>query len=130
MKPSRSIDQKLMATSSSQDTKGVQAQDRRREHHRLRQEDIRSGCWGAEIRPVGKKVSCHRLAGASEQRIDMEAKYSEAWRYQGVFTRFNRFKNALPGLGIATVAFAAYCGYEYFFLEVKHHGEGHESDHH
>ena len=32
----------------------------------------------------------------------------DAWRYQGQFTRFNRFKNAFPGLGIATVAFALY----------------------
>ncbi|KAJ9154984.1 hypothetical protein NKR23_g2427 [Pleurostoma richardsiae] len=54
----------------------------------------------------------------------------EAWRYSGLFSRRNRFKNALPGLGIATVAFAAYCGYEYFFLKDEHHGEGHGEAHH
>jgi NADH dehydrogenase (ubiquinone) 1 beta subcomplex subunit 3 len=49
---------------------------------------------------------------------------SEAWRYTGPFTRFNRFKNAFPGLGIATVAFAVYCGYEYVFLKEEPHSEG------
>jgi NADH dehydrogenase (ubiquinone) 1 beta subcomplex subunit 3 len=55
---------------------------------------------------------------------------SEAWRYKGIFTRYNRFKGAFPGLGIATVAFAAYCGYEYMFLKDDHHAEGHGEDHH
>ncbi len=53
--------------------------------------------------------------------------YSEAWRYTGPFTRWNRFKGAFPGLGIATVAFAAYCGYEYLFLNDDHHGHGEAS---
>jgi NADH dehydrogenase (ubiquinone) 1 beta subcomplex subunit 3 len=47
--------------------------------------------------------------------------YSEAWRYTGRFSRFNRFKSAFPGLGIATVAFAGYCLYEHFFMTEKHH---------
>ncbi|KAI1004922.1 hypothetical protein K3495_g3294 [Podosphaera aphanis] len=51
----------------------------------------------------------------------------EAWRYSGPFTRASRFKNAFPGLGIATVAFAIYCGYESFFLNEK---LGHEENHH
>jgi NADH dehydrogenase (ubiquinone) 1 beta subcomplex subunit 3 len=56
----------------------------------------------------------------------------EAWRYTGQFSRLNRFKNSFPGLGIATVAFAAYCGYEYLFLSDDHHGhsEGHGGEHH
>ena len=57
----------------------------------------------------------------------------ESWRYTGPFTRFNRFKSAFPGLGIATVAFAAYCGYEYLFLQDEHHGHkdvGHVEGHH
>ena len=56
----------------------------------------------------------------------------EAWRYTGQFTRWNRFKGSFPGLGIATVAFAAYCGYEYMFLNDDHgHGEGgHGEGHH
>ena len=57
---------------------------------------------------------------------------SEAWRYEGVFTRWNRYSSALPGLGIATVAFTGYCAYEYFFLNDDHHAEGHgkEEEHH
>lgn len=57
--------------------------------------------------------------------------HSEAWRYQGTFSRWNRFKSGFPGLGIATVAFAGYCTYEYFFLnDAHHHGEGHGESHH
>ncbi|KAF8463668.1 hypothetical protein BDZ91DRAFT_644378, partial [Kalaharituber pfeilii] len=47
---------------------------------------------------------------------------SETWRYTGPFTRFNRFKGGLPGLGTATVAFTIYCAYEYLFLSDSHHG--------
>jgi NADH dehydrogenase (ubiquinone) 1 beta subcomplex subunit 3 len=51
---------------------------------------------------------------------------SEAWRYTGRFSRLNRFRNALPGFGIATVAFAGYCLYEHFFMQDDHHhGGGH-----
>ncbi|AOW26530.1 hypothetical protein MEM_00866 [Candida albicans L26] len=49
----------------------------------------------------------------------------DAWRYQGQFTRFNRFKNAFPGLGIATVAFALYCGYEQLVLKKDDHHDEH-----
>jgi NADH dehydrogenase (ubiquinone) 1 beta subcomplex subunit 3 len=56
---------------------------------------------------------------------------SEAWRYTGQFSRFNRFKNAFPGLGIASVAFAGYCAYEYLFIKDEHHhAEGHGEQHH
>jgi len=56
---------------------------------------------------------------------------AEAWRYTGPFTRFNRFKGAFPGLGIATVAFAGYCAYEYMFLKDDHgHGEAEHGDGH
>lgn len=61
---------------------------------------------------------------------------SEAWRYTGPFTRANRFKGCFPGLGTATVAFAIYCGVEYFFFpaNVHHgeegHGEAHGEEHH
>ncbi|TVY67502.1 hypothetical protein LSUE1_G005340 [Lachnellula suecica] len=54
----------------------------------------------------------------------------EAWRYTGPFTRWNRLKSSFPGLGIATVAFAVYCGYEYLFLKDDHHDEGHGEGHH
>ncbi|TGZ83857.1 hypothetical protein EX30DRAFT_338455 [Ascodesmis nigricans] len=52
---------------------------------------------------------------------------SEVWRYTGPFTRWNRFKGAFPGLGIASVAFAGYCVYEQLFMKEEHghHGEGH-----
>ncbi|KAG4406655.1 hypothetical protein JTP64_004039 [Candida tropicalis] len=50
----------------------------------------------------------------------------DAWRYEGQFSRFNRFKNAFPGLGIATVAFTLYCGYEKFIMKKdEHHDEHH-----
>ncbi|RPB26858.1 hypothetical protein L211DRAFT_804467 [Terfezia boudieri ATCC MYA-4762] len=56
----------------------------------------------------------------------------ETWRYAGPFTRWNRFKMALPGLGTATVAFAAYCAYEALFMkdDHQHGGEHHGKDHH
>lgn len=55
---------------------------------------------------------------------------SEAWRYTGPFTRFNRFKGAFPGLGIATVAFAGYCVFEWAFLSKDHgHNDGHGDAH-
>lgn len=55
----------------------------------------------------------------------------EAWRYEGQFTRRNRLRYSFPGLGIATVAFAAYCGYEYMFLQDDHgHAEGGHGDGH
>ncbi|PFH55928.1 hypothetical protein XA68_17380 [Ophiocordyceps unilateralis] len=50
---------------------------------------------------------------------------AEAWRYTGTFSRWNRFKNALPGLGTAIVAFTAYCLYEHFFMEDEHHDDSH-----
>ncbi|KAI1495596.1 NADH-ubiquinone oxidoreductase B12 subunit family-domain-containing protein [Biscogniauxia marginata] len=57
---------------------------------------------------------------------------AEAWRYTGTWSRWNRFKGAFPGLGIATVAFAVYLGYEQLFLkdEHHHHAEGHGEEHH
>jgi len=55
---------------------------------------------------------------------------AETWRYTGPFTRWNRFKGAFPGFGIAAVAFAGYCVYEAVFLKEAHHGEGHGEEHH
>ena len=57
---------------------------------------------------------------------------SEHWRYTGPFTRFNRFKGTLPGLGTATVAFTIYCAYEYLFMKDEHHGHSkhdHKEEH-
>ena len=57
--------------------------------------------------------------------------YSEAWRYTGPFSRWNRFKGLFPGLGTATVLFAGYLAYEQVFLSKDHeHGHGHEESHH
>ncbi|KAI9893116.1 MAG: hypothetical protein M1814_000664 [Vezdaea aestivalis] len=66
-------------------------------------------------------------AGAKPPANDPWAR-AEAWRYTGPFTRWNRFRGSFPGLGIATVAFATYCGYEYMFLKDEHResSSGHE----
>ncbi|KAG0169386.1 hypothetical protein DFQ28_003694 [Apophysomyces sp. BC1034] len=45
----------------------------------------------------------------------------EAWRKHPLFSKTSNFKTMFPGLGIATVAFTAYCGFEYFFLKDKKH---------
>lgn len=50
--------------------------------------------------------------------------YSEAWRYQGHFTRWNRFKGALPGFGTATVLFGVYLAYEALFMKDNHKHSG------
>ena len=64
------------------------------------------------------------------RRDSADTMVREAWRYSGPFTRWNRFKGSFPGLGIATVAFAVYCGYEYMFLQEDVHAEGHGEEHH
>ncbi|KAK2786493.1 hypothetical protein FQN52_007798 [Onygenales sp. PD_12] len=77
--------------------------------------------------PTGFDMKTYKAAAhprSTWAKRDPWARY-EAWRYTGPFSRWNRFKNGLPGLGIATVAFAAYCGYEWAFLTPEHHGEGH-----
>ncbi|WLF76799.1 hypothetical protein PVL30_000503 [Lodderomyces elongisporus] len=56
----------------------------------------------------------------------------DAWRYEGQFSRYNRFRNAFPGLGIAIVAFSGYCLAEKFLFPPKHddhHEAGHEEHH-
>lgn len=49
----------------------------------------------------------------------------DAWRYQGQFSRLNRFKSGFPGFGIAVVAFTGYCVYEQIFLKKDHHDDHH-----
>ncbi|GAB7342479.1 hypothetical protein MBLNU457_g0677t1 [Dothideomycetes sp. NU457] len=73
-----------------------------------------------------------KFAAASGQHANDPWKRYEAWRYTGPFSRFNRFRGAFPGLGIATVAFAGYLAYEAVFVKDEHgHGEiGHGKDHH
>ncbi|KAI9762666.1 MAG: hypothetical protein M4579_000284 [Chaenotheca gracillima] len=65
-----------------------------------------------------------KLAQSSGQPARDPWARAEHWRYTGPFTRFNRLRGSFPGLGIATVAFAAYCGYEYVFLKDDHSGHG------
>ncbi|KAL2128130.1 hypothetical protein VTI74DRAFT_9622 [Chaetomium olivicolor] len=70
------------------------------------------------------------LAATGTPRYDPWER-NEAWRYTGRFSRWNRFKNSVPGFGIATVAFAGYCLYEHFFMQDDHHhGSGHGKEHH
>ncbi|KAL1878808.1 hypothetical protein VTK73DRAFT_7461 [Phialemonium thermophilum] len=70
------------------------------------------------------------VAAAESRRYDPWER-AEAWRYTGIFSRWNRYRRALPGLGIGTAAFAAYCAYEYYFLKDEHqHGESHGESHH
>ena len=42
---------------------------------------------------------------------------SEAWRYTGPFTRWNRFKHSFPGFGIGLGAFLVYSAYEAAFVK-------------
>jgi len=82
---------------------------------------------------MGKSVSTNLhqtlLERLAERQTNMTWN-SEAWRYTGPFTRWNRFKGAFPGLGIATVAFTAYVVYEQLFLKDDHHSSGHGEEHH
>lgn len=84
---------------------------------------------------MGKSVSTylHSALLNTRQLAESEAEIlenSEAWRYTGPFTRWNRFKGAFPGLGIATVAFTVYVVYEQIFLKDDHHSSGHGEEHH
>ncbi|GAA5797001.1 NADH-ubiquinone oxidoreductase B12 subunit family-domain-containing protein [Helicostylum pulchrum] len=45
----------------------------------------------------------------------------EAWRKSPIFSKTSNIRTMFPGLGIATVAFAAYCTYEHFVLDKKSH---------
>ncbi|KAF2637770.1 hypothetical protein P280DRAFT_376770, partial [Massarina eburnea CBS 473.64] len=63
-------------------------------------------------------------AAAGNAKGDPWERY-ERWRYTGPFTRWNRLKGSFPGLGTASVAFAAYCVAEQLFFadEHEHHDE-------
>lgn len=45
----------------------------------------------------------------------------DAWRYEGQFSRLNRFKAAFPGFGIAVGAFSLYLAYEKLVLKKDEH---------
>ncbi|KAM5456257.1 hypothetical protein MaudCBS49596_001278 [Microsporum audouinii] len=81
--------------------------------------------------PTGFDMKTFKAAASptSEWALRDPWKRNEAWRYTGPFSRWNRFKTGFPGLGIATVAFAIYCGYEYAFLNDNHHSHKEEGHH-
>ncbi|KEZ44828.1 hypothetical protein SAPIO_CDS2949 [Scedosporium apiospermum] len=86
---------------------------------------------GAKPNITGFDISKLRAAAGTPKYDPWER--TEAWRYRGPFTRWNRFKGTLPGLGTATVAFTIYCLYEHFFLNDEHHhghSEGHGTEKH
>lgn len=63
------------------------------------------------------------IKAAGQPKYDAWERH-EAWRYQGPYTKWNRFKGALPGLGIASIAFTGYCVFEKLFE--GNHECGHE----
>ncbi len=76
---------------------------------------------------LGKRVSAIRL---QQEHKSILTNDSEAWRYSGPFTRWNRLKGAFPGFGIAAVAFTGYVIFEAVFLKDSHgHAEGHGDKH-
>ena len=68
----------------------------------------------------------------SHVQTDTNTMQSEAWRYTGPFTRYQRFRGLFPGFGIGLAAFAGYMVYEQVFMSSGHaHAEvGHEEGHH
>ncbi|KAH7116993.1 NADH-ubiquinone oxidoreductase B12 subunit family-domain-containing protein [Dendryphion nanum] len=80
-------------------------------------------------RPSITGFDSKKFAAASGSPANDPWARAEAWRYTGPFTRFNRFKKALPGLGTASVAFAVYLAYEHFFLKEEHGHHGADAHH-
>lgn len=77
---------------------------------------------------MGEEVSINEFVWHA---FGVDESYSEAWRYSGPFTRWNRFRRALPGFGIAVVAFSGYLVVEQLFLkDSQGHGEAQEEGHH
>ncbi|ODQ48156.1 hypothetical protein PICMEDRAFT_15973 [Pichia membranifaciens NRRL Y-2026] len=48
-------------------------------------------------------------------------KKRDAWRYQGVFSKSQRFKGLFPGFYIGLGAFVAYSVYEDYLAPKPHH---------
>lgn len=91
--------------------------------HRLRPKEacrsIRTTCE----RPMEEIVCLGTAHRHKRSRLTIS---SEAWRYSGPFTRFNRFKGSLPGLGIGAGAFGIYLVVDALFLKDDHaHGNDH-----
>lgn len=97
-------------------------------YHGLRHPSHAGRSRPTQVRPLGETVS--QPVSVFPNRQVLTTGHSEAWRYRGVFTRWNRFKGGLPGFGIAAVAFTAYCIYEHYFLSDPHHKDSHGTEHH
>lgn len=95
-------------------------------HQRVQGRGQSAICLGKE-RSLGSKVRSKLYPWWVWIVRDPNDFCSEAWRYTGPFSRWNRFKRLFPGLGTATVLFAGYCVYEQLFLKDSH---GHKEDHH
>ncbi|EPQ67208.1 hypothetical protein BGT96224_139, partial [Blumeria graminis f. sp. tritici 96224] len=81
--------------------------------------------WGPKPNLTG--FNPRTLAAAAGSPVNDPWARNEAWRYTGPFSRASRLRNNFPGLGIATVAFIVYCGYEHFFLKNDHESSNLES---
>ncbi len=114
-----------MMAQSTEGSPGRQGQ-----HYGLQHACLQGGCRQGPLRPLGESVRRHPMNhppvanGLLTPWAD-----SDAWRFQGHFTRWNRYRGTLPGLGTATVLFAGYCTYEHFFMQDEHH-HGEEEAHH
>lgn len=135
-------DKSLTSDIHQQDTPSAASEA---QHHRLRRQGVLPRRHPAALRPLGESVSPTpplppprpsvrpvKAGWLSSASLTDRARTrnSETWRYTGTFSRWNRFKGAFPGLGIATVAFVAYLGYEQLFLKEDHHGDAHGEGHH
>ncbi|ATY67273.1 NADH-ubiquinone oxidoreductase B12 [Cordyceps militaris] len=94
------------------------------EHHIV---PVLRAAQGGKANITGFSMRAFKEAAGSARYDPWER--ADAWRTQGPFTRWNRFRNTLPGLGTATVLFAGYCTYEHFFMQDEHH-HGEEAAHH
>lgn len=103
--------------------------------HRLRPPEIRRLRRSTRQRSVGAPVRfpslpCTPPSLARTSTNETSLCDSEAWRYTGPFTRWNRLKGMFPGFGIAAVAFAGYLVYEQVAMAPSQHGHGEGEGHH
>src|SRR5271154_5218668 len=91
-------------------------------------------------RPVGTNLAlhrpCHSLQETPGQKGDPNPSASQScllidvfrdvWRYQGMFSSWERFrpKHTFPGLGIGTGAFLVYLAYNLLLAKPSHGGHG------
>ncbi|KAG0025581.1 endodeoxyribonuclease [Podila clonocystis] len=94
---------------------------------------LRMNCK-SELQSLYLNIDCGGNSCDSEDSGSLQRRHSafdpwakhHAWRQHALFTRSARIRTMFPGLGIASVAFAVYLGYEYVTApKDAHHGEGH-----